>query len=68
MFLWKRLVQGVSGLLQSRAALSKFGSSEERIDLPAKDLVCLAKVSDDRALAFYPVRATAKLRRREAEY
>lgn len=49
------------------AALSKFGSSEELIDSSAKDLVCLplGKVSDDRALAFYPLRVAANLRQRD---
>lgn len=52
---------------KEEAALSKFGSSEELIDLAAKDLVCLplGKVSDDRALAFYPLRVAANLRQRD---
>lgn len=52
---------------KEEAALSKFGSSEELIDLAAEDLVCLplCKVSDDRALAFYPLRVAANLRQRD---
>ena len=48
---------------EAEAALSKFVSSEELIDL-AKDLVCLplGEVSNDRALAFYPLRVAANLR------
>lgn len=67
MFSGKVLHQGVSELLQSRAAPSKFGSSEEFIDLAAKDLICLplGGVSDDRTLAFYPLRVAASLRRRD---
>lgn len=52
---------------KAEAALSKFGSSEELIDLAAKDLVCLplGEVSDDGALAFYPLRVAANLRQRD---
>lgn len=52
---------------KGEAALSKFGSSEELIDSAAEDLVCLplGKVSDDRALAFYPLRVAANLRQRD---
>lgn len=51
---------------KAEAALSKFGSSEELIDLAAKDLICLplGEVSHDRALAFYPLRVAANLRQR----
>ena len=67
MFSGKVLHRGVGGFLQSGAALSKFGSSEELIDLAAKDLVCLplGEVSDDRALAFYPPQVAANLRQRD---
>lgn len=49
---------------KAEVGLSKFGSSEELIDLAAKDLVCspLGEVSDDRVLAFYPLRVAANLR------
>lgn len=52
---------------KAEAALSKFGSSEELIDLAAKDLVCLplGEVSDDRTLAFYPLRVAANPRQRD---
>lgn len=52
---------------KAEAALSKFGSSEELIDLAAKGLVCLplGEVSDDRELAFYPPRVAANLRQRD---
>lgn len=67
MFFGKVLHQVVGGLLQSGAALSKFGSSEELIDLAAKDLICLplGEVSDDRMLAFYPPRVAANLRQKD---
>lgn len=53
---------------KAEAALSKFGSFEELIDLSGKDLVCLplGEVSDDRGLAFYPLRVAANLRRRDS--
>ena len=53
---------------KAEAALSKFGSSEELIDLAAEDLVCLplGEVSDDRPPAFYPPRVAANLRRRDS--
>lgn len=52
---------------KAEAVLFKCGSSEELIDLAAKDLVCLplGDVSDDRALAFYPLRLAANLRQRD---
>lgn len=64
----KSYIGALVDYFKAEAALSKFGSSEELIDLAAKDLVCLplGEVSDDRPPAFYPPRVAANLRRRDS--
>lgn len=64
----KSYIGALVDYFKAEAALSKFGSSEELIDLAAKDLVCLplGEVSDDRPPAFYPPRVAANLRQRDS--